>query len=593
MLEEMQIRGLGVIDDAVLELSPGLTVITGETGAGKTMIVTGLGLLFGSRSDAGLVRPDGTRALVEGRVALDTAGTAATRAEEAGADLEGGTLLLSRTIAADGRSRAYVGGRQVPVSVLGELAESLVAVHGQADQQRLLSPARQREALDRYAGSQVGTLLTQYRARYDRLQQVATQLDELTTRARERLQEADALRYGLREIEAVEPQPGEDATLATESERLSHADMLRTAAETAHTALLGDPEAGGTDAVTLVGISRRALDDVRRHDPELNALADRLTEAGYLLSDVAADLASYAANVDTDPRRLAAVHDRRAELSLLTRKYGDSIEDVLAWAQAAQARLDELGDDDQRIASLRAEQGVLIRELTDLAQQISTERHAAAHRFATAVTDELTDLAMPQATLSVAVSQRDDAQGLAVNGRTVAFGPHGIDDVELRLQAHPEAPPRPLQKGASGGELSRVMLAVEVVFAGADPVPTFVFDEVDAGVGGAAAVEVGRRLARLARTAQVLVVTHLPQVAAFADAHLVVSKGSDGSVGRSGVVSLDTEGRVNEVSRMLAGLAESPLARAHAHELLTTATADKEALARGHTNAHSSGVATA
>lgn len=575
MLEEMQIRGLGVIDDAVLELSPGLTVVTGETGAGKTMVVTGLSLLFGSRSDAGLVRPDGTRAMVEGRVALDPNGTAAARAVDAGADLDEGALLLGRTISADGRSRAYVGGRQVPVAVLSELAESLVAVHGQGDQQRLLSPSRQREALDRYAGAAVTTPLARYQETYERLRRIAATLAELTTRARERLQEADALRYGLAEIEAVRPQPDEDGALAAESQRLSHADALRLAAETAHGALLGDPELGSTDAITLVGLSRKALEDVRSHDPELSAITDRLAEAGYLLSDVAADIASYAANVDTDPRRLAAVQERRAALSLLTRKYGDSIEDVLTWSRTAVARLNELDHDDERIETLRAEHAALVQELTDLAQQISSERQAAADRFATAVTAELADLAMPQAQLSVCVSQRDDISGLVLNGRTVAFGPHGVDDIELRLQAHPDAPPRPLQKGASGGELSRVMLAVEVVFAGADPVPTFVFDEVDAGIGGAAAVEVGRRLAQLARTAQVLVVTHLPQVAAFADAHLVVSKASDGSVVRSGVVALDAEGRVNEVSRMLAGLADSPLARAHAQELLAAAAAAK------------------
>ena len=578
MLEEMQIRGLGVIDEAALELAPGFTVVTGETGAGKTMIVTGLGLLFGGRSDAGLVRPDGTRAVVEGRVAVHPDGVPALRAVEAGGDLDDGALVLSRTVAADGRSRAYVGGRQVPVSVLGELAESLVAVHGQSDQQRLLSPSRQRAALDRYASADVGKPLASYRTAYERLREVTALLEQLTTRGRERLQEADALRYGLKEVETVEPQPGEDLALAAESEKLSHADSLRTAAETAHGALLAEPEIGGADAITLVGMARRAVEDVRAHDPELAALADRLTEVGYLLADVAADLASYAAGVDTDPRRQAAVEERRAALQLLSRKYGDSVDDVLAWARTAAARLEELGGDDSRVESLQAERESLLTELAERAQQVSAARQAAGQRFAAAVTAELRTLAMPQAELSVGVSQRDEADGLDVAGRRVAFGPNGIDDVELLLAAHPGAPARTLHKGASGGELSRVMLAVEVVFAGADPVPTFVFDEVDAGIGGAAAVEVGRRLARLARSAQVLVVTHLPQVAAFADAHLVVSKSSDGHVARSGVVQLDDDGRIREISRMLAGLADSALARAHAEELLETAAADRATL---------------
>jgi DNA repair protein RecN (Recombination protein N) len=577
VLEEMQIRGLGVIDEAIVELSPGFTVVTGETGAGKTMIVTGLGLLFGGRSDIGLVRADGGRAIVEGRLAIEPDGAAAARAMDAGAELDDGVLLLSRTVGADGRSRAHVGGRSVPVAVLGELGESLVAVHGQADQQRLLSPSRQRIALDRYAGSAVAVPLASYRTSYERLRETTALLEELTTRSRERMQEADALQYGLKEIEAVEPQPGEDVALTTEAQRLSHADALRAAAESAHIALIIDPEAGGSDAITLVGLARRAVDDAGTHDPELAALADRLAEAGYVLADIAADLASYAAGVDTDPRRLAAVEDRRAALQLLTRKYGDSVEDVLAWARSASSRLDELTSDDDRVAHLTAERAHLLTELAQRAGQVSDARRGAAQRFSAAVTRELRSLAMPQAELSVSVTQRIDADGLEVAGRSVAFGPHGIDDVELLLAAHPGAPARPLQRGASGGELSRVMLAVEVVFAGADPVPTFVFDEVDAGVGGAAAVEVGRRLARLARSAQVIVVTHLPQVAAFADAHLVVSKASDGHVTRSGVMRLDDDGRIGEISRMLAGLADSVLARAHAGELLATATAEKAA----------------
>ena len=345
MLEEMRIRGLGVIDDAVLEPSAGFTVVTGETGAGKTMIVTGLGLLFGDRSDAGLVRPDGGRAIIEGRVALDPQSAAAARAVAAGGDLEDGSLLLGRTVAADGRSRAYVGGRQVPASVLGELAESLVAVHGQAGQQRRLSPARQRAALDRYAGDDLAASLGRYRAVYHRLRDVAATLDRMTTASQERLQEADALRHGLSEIAAVKPQPDEDVVLAAESRRLSHADALRTAAETAHGALLGEPELGGPDAITLVGAARRAVDDVRAHDLQLATLADRLAELGYLVSDVAADLASYAATIDTDPRRLAVVEERRAALRALTRKYGSGIADVLAWARRAAAGLDELDGD--------------------------------------------------------------------------------------------------------------------------------------------------------------------------------------------------------------------------------------------------------
>ncbi|KWX00814.1 DNA recombination protein RecN [Carbonactinospora thermoautotrophica] len=576
MLLEMRIRGLGVIDDALLKLSRGFTVITGETGAGKTMVVTGLGLLFGGRGDSSLVRPGANGASVEGRIAVDPAGPAAARALEAGAELDDDELLITRTISAEGRSRAYLGGRAVPVGVLGELAGDLIAVHGQSEQQQLLNPARQRAALDRYAGEAVAVPLSRYVTAYERLREVTAQLHEITARARERAQEADLLRYGLAEIEAAAPQPGEDAELAAEIERLSHADALKTAATGAHEALLGDPAAAdGVDAVGLVGAARSALEHVRHHDPALAELADRLAEVSYLLSDVATDLASYAENVDADPARLAALQERQATLTGLMRKYGDTIEDVLAWAEQAGKRLADLEGDDERVDELQAEQAELRAELSALAAEISAARRAAAERFGAAVTAELTQLAMPHARVQVAVSRTEDPDGLEIDGARYAYGPHGVDDVEILLTPHPGAVPRPLAKGASGGELSRVMLAVEVVFAGADPVPTFVFDEVDAGVGGKAAVEIGKRLAKLARSAQVIVVTHLPQVAAFADRHLLVVKADDGTVTRSGVIALDEEERVRELSRMLAGLEDSELARAHAEELLAAAAAAK------------------
>jgi DNA repair protein RecN (Recombination protein N) len=579
VLEEIRIRGLGVIDDAVLDLAPGLTVVTGETGAGKTMVMTGLGLLFGGRGDSALVRAGADRAVVEGHVQVTPDGPVAQRARDAGGDLDDDVLLLGRTVSAEGRSRAYVGGRAAPVSLLAELAEDLIAVHGQHDQQRLLRPARQRAALDRYAGESVAGPLKEYHAVYEQLRATGSRLRDIVTRARERAQEADLLRLGLEEIEAAAPQPGEDAALAAEIERLAHADALRSAATTAHGALLGDPAEGdAVDAATLVGAARRVLDGERQHDAQLAALADRLAEAGYLLSDVAGDLASYAAAIDADPLRLQAAQERRAVLTGLTRKYGDTVADVLAWSERAGQRLATLDGDDNRVTRLQQEFDRLRAELGRLAGKVSAARSAAGGRFAAAVSAELTELAMRHAELTVAVTQQEAASaqgGIDVDGRPLAYGPEGVDEVELLLAPHAGAPPRPIQRGASGGELSRVMLAVEVVFAGADPVPTFVFDEVDAGVGGKAAVEIGRRLARLARVAQVLVVTHLPQVAAFADRHLKVEKSDDGRVTTSGVTTLEGDARVRELSRMLAGLEGSDLAMAHAEELLDTAAAAK------------------
>ena len=580
MLEEVRINALGVIEDAVLELSPGFTVVTGETGAGKTMVVTGLGLLFGGRADPARVRPGSDRATVEGRLRIDPAGRVAGQVAEAGGELDddGATLIVSRSVSAEGRSRAYAGGHSVPVSLLTYLAPDLVAVHGQADQQQLLRPGRQRESLDRFAGPALAAVATDYHRTYQRHREVRSELEELTGRARERAQEAEDLRRGAAEIERLEPVAGEDAELRAEEERLANADGLHTAASAAHDALLGDPSSGSydlPDASSLLATATQALEAVAGHDPVLAGLAGRLSEAAYLISDIGAELASYVESVEADPARLAAVQQRRADLTRLIRSYGTGataadggdVAAVLDWARQAATRLGELDGDDDRIAVLAAEAEQLGATVAELAGQLTTLRREAAARFATEVTGELAALAMPHAALTVAITPQED------------FGPHGADEVEIRLAAHPGAPALPLAKGASGGELSRVMLAIEVVFAGADPVPTFVFDEVNAGVGGKAAVEIGRRLARLARLAQVIVVTHLPQVAAFADTHLVVEKAGDGSVTRSGVTRLDDAGRVTELSRMLAGLEDSEYGRAHAGELLTAAAAERAAAA--------------
>jgi len=571
MLEEVRINGLGVIDDAVLDLAAGFTALTGETGAGKTMVVTALGLLFGDRADPARVRPGADRAVVEGRLLVPE--QVAREVEEAGGELDenGTVLVLSRSVSAEGRSRAFAGGRSVQVSLLQVLADDLVAVHGQADQQQLLKPGRQRDALDRFAGPELATVLSDYRRVFTRHRAVREELDALTAAERERAAEAETLRFGLAEIEAVAPVAGEDAALLAEDERLSNADALYAAAAAAHGALAGDPAAAlveGSDAVTLLGTAGRALEAVRSHDTVLAGLADRLSEAVYQVSDLATELASYVESLDSDPVRLAAVQERRAALGRLVRAYGGvsgDVAGVLDWAKQAASRLAELEGADDKITALAAEEASLASQVTLLAAELTALRSAAAERFASEVTAELVDLAMPHASLTAAVTELDSP------------GPFGADDVEIRLAAHPGAPPLPLHKGASGGELSRVMLAIEVVFAGADPVPTFVFDEVDAGVGGKAAVEVGRRLARLARSAQVIAVTHLPQVAAFADNHLVVEKSGDGLVTSSGVMRLDQAGRVRELSRMLAGLEDSESAQAHAEELLDLAGHEREA----------------
>ncbi len=571
MLEEIRITGLGVIEESVLELGPGLTVITGETGAGKTMIVTALGLLLGGRADSGAVRTGAKAARVEGVVSLlGRARVVRQSVEDAGGLVEDDRLLLARQISSEGRSRAYVGGASVPVSALSGLADPLVAVHGQSDQHRLLHPAAQRDQLDRFAGTE--PKLARYAALHAELRTTEAELREVVYSARERAREADLLRFGLAEVEAVDPAPGEDVQLAADEARLGFADTLRTAAEGARESL--SAENGGPDALGAAAAARTLLDGVRDHDVEAAELADRLAEVSYLLADVAADVASYASRLETDPARLAAVSERRAALTGLTRKYGETIDDVLAWAQEASSRLLELDGTDERIEELRGACADQRARLAGLASELSAARSEAALRLAAAVDEELGQLAMPHARVIVDVRQVEATEptaGLEVDGRLLRFTSSGIDEIEILLAANVGAEPRPLHKGASGGELSRVMLAVEVSLADSNPVPTFVFDEVDAGVGGKAAVEVGRRLAALARHAQVLVVTHLPQVAAFADRHVVVSKSSDGRVTTSGLVTLGEDERVRELSRMLAGLEDSDTALAHAQELLETA----------------------
>jgi DNA repair protein RecN (Recombination protein N) len=557
VLEEIRIAQLGVIESSTLELGPGLTVITGETGAGKTMVVSALGLLLGARADSGAVRTGARAARVEGVVDVSSLDGFAEAVDEAGGQVEDGRVVLARNLSAEGRSRAFVGGASVPVTKLAELTEVLVAVHGQSDQHRLLQQRAQRDALDRFGGAALAGLLSTYTDLFQRLRATEHELEEVVSNARERAREADVLRFGLGEIEAVGPASAEDVALAAEESRLGFADTLRTAAEAARESLSSD-DPTADDALSTTSAARTHLEGVRDHDPEAGELADRLAEITYLLSDVAADVASYASRLESDPHRLAAVSERRAALTALTRKYGETIDDVLAWAQVSAARLLDLDGTDERIEALRAEQDRLQAELTDAATALSGSRTEAAGRLSRQVTDELGLLAMPDAAFHIEVSPS-------------GFTSSGADEVEFLLAANVGSGPRPLHKGASGGELSRVMLALEVALAGTSPVPTFVFDEVDAGVGGAAAVEVGRRLAQLARTAQVLVVTHLPQVAAYADRHVLVEKADDGSVTSSGLSVLDDESRERELSRMLAGMADSDTGLAHARELLTVA----------------------
>ena len=564
MLTYLRIHDLGVIDDAVLDPSSGLTVVTGETGAGKTLVVTGLGLLMGQRGDPVLVRHGREKALVEGGFAR--LGQLEERLDELGASLDAGgdgpELLVSRQVSSQGRARAVLGGVSVPLTTLGDVVGELATIHGQSEQVRLATPERQREVLDRAAGPQQAAVLAAYRAGFARRRAAVAERDALVADGRARAREADMLRYGLGEIEAVSPQQGEDAALAAESHRLQAADDLRALAAQADGALSGDAD-DAMGAVGLIGQARKALEALGRRDQAAEVLSAQATAALDAASSLAGDVASYLASLEADPVRLEAIAARQADLQSLTRKYGATIDEVLAWAEASTHRLDDLTHSDGRIAELGQEIAALDAQLASQAAELTKFRAEASKALATGVAAELAALAMPHAALEFRLEPLAE------------LGPWGAEQVHLLFTANAGSPPAPLAKVASGGELSRLRLALEVVLAdlGAtddDRSETFVFDEVDAGVGGAIGLEIGRRLHRLSKGAQVIVVTHLAQVAAWADRHFVVAKSDDGAVATARVFDVTGQTRVAEVARMMGGL-DSPAGLDHARDLLAAA----------------------
>ena len=592
MIESLHIEDLGVIEEADLVLSPGLTALTGETGAGKTMVLTSLGLLLGQRAESTIVRAGAERALVEGVFTLDGDSPAIRRAAEAGAELEDDELIVSRTVPASGRSRAHLGGRAVPSAVLSEVGAHLVSVHGQGDQFRLRSTSAQRRALDCLGGREHAALCRRYAEAYRARQAAAEALEEWRAGARARRAEATRLRSRLAAVERLDPGPGEDARLAAEAARLERAEDLRRAASAARAALAGDEEAvvsQAPDVLALVAAAERALAPVHDVDPVLSTLARRMRRLAIDSADIAAELGEYLDSLSADPERLARVQDRRAALTRVLREVGDGeqIEDVdalLAFCARIAERLAELDGPRDASAALTGALAEADERLDRCAAELSAARRALGERLEAAVTGELEGLQMRGARLSVAFEPLAEA------------GPTGAEAVTLLLTAHPGAPALPLGKGVSGGELSRIVLALEVVLAeagtgerehdAAGTRRTLVFDEVDSGVGGRAALEVGRRLARLARSTQVVVVTHLAQVAAWASTQLVVLKeqapAGDGAGGggagpglaggtRTRVVAVEGAEREKELARMLSGHEDSDAALRHAAELLEEA----------------------
>ncbi|MDE2386192.1 MAG: DNA repair protein RecN [Actinomycetales bacterium] len=568
MIEEISIRDLGVIGDAKLEFARGLTVLTGETGAGKTMVLSALGLLLGDRADSSSVRAGSEQSFVEGRWFFDSGRVASAAVaeqvsallEESGIAIEGGELILNRSVSSEGRSRASANGRAVPVGLVSGLGQNLVVVHGQSDQLRLKSQTAQREALDRFAGAEFGARLSEYRIAFEEWRALSTRLESLTNESQAREREVAELADAVAVLETAGPKVGEYTALIAQLDRLTNIEGLRAAATASHEALSATEYGDAADALAAVGSARKALEPIADSDPVIAALVERLREIGYQISDIAGELSAYLADLDGDAENsIEALQARRAELSALGKRFACDPDELHEMVARFSARLLELDNSDVAKERLAAQLTEAESRARELAADLSTRRAKAAERLANEVTQELAGLAMANASLVVQVSSLGELR------------PHGFDDVAILLANRTGAEARPIAKGASGGELSRIMLAIEVVMAQSEQAPTFIFDEVDAGIGGSTAIEIGRRLAQLAQNAQVIVVTHLAQVAAFADRHLRVQKTHTGEVTSSDVVTLIGEDRVVELARMLSGLSDSESARENAQELLMLA----------------------
>lgn len=561
MIEQLRIKNLGVIRDATLDFSPGLTVLTGETGAGKTMVFRSLHLLFGGKADSALISTGAEQASVEADVAIPNELVA--RLDELGGQVEDGNIaIISRQVNSTGRSRSFAGGASVPAAAVGELGDALVAVHGQSDQLRLTKTEQQRLLLDRYAGDSVAKPMTKYSELWEAQRTLERRIESLTSDAGTRAAQLERITRILEQVDSLKPLPGEDNELDDEAKRLAHTEALYEVTARASDLLTGG-QGDDLPVVAALVTARKGLDHERALDATLGEFADRMKELEILAADLSADISAYSSGIDASPQRLAFVESRRAALKTLTREFGD-VDDLLKWVEENRPRVAELEGGDEVLEQLRADLAQVKADLTKAAGEITKARTKAAAAFSAQVTGELESLAMPGATVQFKLSPANP-------------GPSGADLIELGLISRPDSPWIPMSKGASGGELSRIMLAVEVVLAAADPTETFVFDEVDAGVGGAAAVEVGKRLARLARNAQVIVVTHLPQVAAFADRHLVIARSDGQEVHSSSVSEVQQGERVAELSRMLAGLADSQAGTQLAEELLALAQVERKA----------------
>jgi DNA repair protein RecN (Recombination protein N) len=560
VLRELHISGLGVIDDLDLALTPGLTVLTGETGAGKTMLTLGLSLAAGARASAQLVGVDAPAARIQARFDAPARWSRDPDADDRRGWVEDGEVILARSIGRDGKSSARIGGQLTTASALADLGAELVEIHGQHGSLRLLEAATQTEFLDRSAGTDHQERVRTYAETYRQLQDSRRSLDRLEGAVRDREREIDLLRYQVNEIRSVDPKTGETEALRAEEARLAHGERLLELSAAGQEVLAGE-----SGAAEHLASAARGLGAIAELDAAAGGLRDRAASLAAEASELARDLRGYQESLSIDPARADAIRARLADLQGLHRKYGASDDEVRAFLAEATDRLRDLSGADERLEELRAEVTRLDLAAADLAATVSSGRAAGSSALGEALSGELEELGMSAAALRVSLERLD------------GLGPSGAERVDLLLSGGRGQPWLPLAKAASGGELSRVMLACRSVLSDLDDVPTLVFDEVDAGIGGTAGLAVGRRLARLAADRQVVVVTHLPQIACFADLHVRVRK-------QDGVASLDVLNdaeRVQELSRMLAGLETSEHGGSHAEELLAEAARTRRAASTG------------
>ena len=566
-LEEISIRSLGIIDQSTLELGRGLNVLTGETGAGKTMILTALSLVLGGKSDSSLVRTGSDRLVASAQFALPKPNNQiAAVADESGADISDGSLILTRTVNSDGKSKAVAGGTTVPAATLVNFADHLVEIHGQAANHQIVKSSRQRELLDRFAGAELTKTLHNYQESLSKYNEIKSHIKTMRESSTKRDREIADLEEFFLGWNKLKPTRGEYEEVANQIARLSSVEDLRIASDGASQAL-SDETAG---ALTSLGAARRFLDIAKGKDAKLDAIAAAVAEGFFTIDEASRDLTSYLSGLEADPSRLDSLQLRKSEIISFLKKWGSATEpdaELVALsekAKSARVMISDLTGGEDRIAELEKEMQEIKKDLLKHAKLLTKVRVSAAAKLSDSVSAEIHALSMPHTQFSILVNSADYEGSLKESD----FTNLGCDEVVMQIQGHREGPFIALGKGASGGEMSRIMLALEVVLAQSHPVGTYIFDEVDAGVGGKAAIEVGRRLALLAQHSQVIVVTHLPQVAAWADTHFVVRKSSDGSISQSDVAKLDVQNRIEEIARMLAGLEGSTSAREHAAELL-------------------------